>query len=83
MPQFTADNVDEVLPQDCQDYGTVNDIYFAIPNDANFKSLVWYSPKTFAAAGYTVPTTWDELVALSGQDRRHRREAVVRRHRLR
>ncbi len=29
------------------------------------KSFVWYSPKAFAAAGYTVPTTWDELMALS------------------
>jgi ABC-type glycerol-3-phosphate transport system substrate-binding protein len=31
------------------------------------KSFVWYSPKTFAANGYTVPTTWDELWALSDQ----------------
>jgi alpha-glucoside transport system substrate-binding protein len=29
------------------------------------KSLVWYSPKAFKAAGYTVPTTWDEMMQLS------------------
>ena len=29
------------------------------------KSLVWYSPKTFKANGYTVPTTWDDLMQLS------------------
>ena len=27
---------------------------------ANMKSLVWYSPTTFKANGYTIPTTWDE-----------------------
>ena len=32
---------------------------------SNVKSLVWYSPKAFADDGYTVPTTWDELMALS------------------
>jgi len=32
---------------------------------ANGKSLVWYPKKAFDAAGYTVPTTWDELIQLS------------------
>ncbi len=31
------------------------------------KSLVWYNPKAFAEKGYGVPTTWDELLALSNQ----------------
>jgi ABC-type glycerol-3-phosphate transport system substrate-binding protein len=31
----------------------------------NVKSLVWYSPKLFAAKGYEVPTTWYELLELS------------------
>jgi alpha-glucoside transport system substrate-binding protein len=35
-----------------------------IPIKADLKSLVWYSPKVFAEKGYTVPTTWDELIAL-------------------
>ena len=33
----------------------------------NGKSLVWYPKKAFDAAGYQVPTTWDEMVALSDQ----------------
>lgn len=33
----------------------------------NVKSLVWYPKKAFDAAGYKVPTTWDELMALSDQ----------------
>lgn len=36
-------------------------------NRAIVKSLVWYSPSCFADAGYTVPTNWDELMALTDQ----------------
>lgn len=36
-------------------------------NRFNGKSLVWYNIAAFEAAGYTIPTTWDELVALSDQ----------------
>ncbi len=38
---------------------------YAAPAGANLKSLVWYQPARFAALGYEVPATWDELVALS------------------
>jgi alpha-glucoside transport system substrate-binding protein len=31
----------------------------------NGKSLVWYPKAQFDAAGYTVPTTWDELLELT------------------
>lgn len=34
---------------------------------ANAKSLVWYPKAKFDAAGYKIPTTWDELIALSDQ----------------
>jgi len=34
---------------------------------ANGKDLVWYPKAEFEAAGYKVPTTWDELMALSDQ----------------
>ena len=47
------------------DDGTVDGIYFAAPLGANMKSLIWYSPKYFKQWGYTVPTTWDQLIALS------------------
>jgi alpha-glucoside transport system substrate-binding protein len=33
----------------------------------NGKSLVWYPKDDFDAAGYTVPETWDELLALTQQ----------------
>jgi len=48
-------------------YATVNGTFYAAPMSANMKSLVWYSPKAFTAAGYQVPTTWDDLMTLSGK----------------
>jgi alpha-glucoside transport system substrate-binding protein len=47
-------------------YGTVNGTFYAAPMSANMKSLVWYSPKAFASAGYKVPGTWADLMSLSG-----------------
>ena len=46
-------------------YATVDGVYFAAPMGANLKSLVWYSPKYFKQYGYTVPTTWDDMIKLS------------------
>ena len=44
--------------------GTVNGKWLALPVKADIKTIIWYSPAVFAAKGYTVPTTWDELDAL-------------------
>jgi alpha-glucoside transport system substrate-binding protein len=38
---------------------------WGIPYKADVKSTVWYPIKAFAAKGYTVPTTFEELVTLS------------------
>ena len=38
---------------------------FAFPYKADVKSLVWYSPDNFADAGYAVPTTMEDLKALT------------------
>ncbi len=38
---------------------------WGIPYKVDVKSTVWYPIKAFAAAGYKVPTTWDELTTLS------------------
>ncbi|CAN5857329.1 ABC transporter substrate-binding protein [soil metagenome] len=37
------------------------------PYKVDVKSVVWYPINAFAEAGYAVPTTWDELIALSDQ----------------
>ncbi|MEV0532167.1 ABC transporter substrate-binding protein [Kitasatospora sp. NPDC050463] len=46
-------------------YGSVNGTFYAAPMSANMKSLVWYSPKAFKQAGYEVPQSWADLMALS------------------
>jgi len=38
---------------------------YAIFFSADLKSLVWYNPEAFADAGYEIPETWSELIALS------------------
>jgi len=40
---------------------------WAIPYKVDVKSTVWYPIKAFEAAGYKVPTTYDELKALEAQ----------------
>jgi alpha-glucoside transport system substrate-binding protein len=44
---------------------TDGDSVWGVPYKVDVKSTVWYPIKSFAAKGYTVPTTWDELLALS------------------
>ena len=64
-PKATADNVDKYFGSSWKDLGSVDGKFYAGPNSANVKSLVWYSPKTFADNGWAVPTTLDELKTLS------------------
>jgi alpha-glucoside transport system substrate-binding protein len=64
-PQAVADNVDKYWSADWKSYGSVNGTFYAAPNGASVKSLVWYSPKTFSANGWKVPTTLDEMKTLS------------------
>lgn len=66
-PAGTVANVDANWNPAWKSYGTVDGTFYAAPLGSNMKSFVWYSPKTFAANGYAVPTTWDELWALSDQ----------------
>jgi len=43
------------------------DVMAGVWHRAAAKSMVWYPKKAFDAAGYTVPTTWDEMMALTQQ----------------
>jgi len=49
------------------DSGTVDGTLVGIWHNADVKSLVWYPKAAFEAAGYTIPETWDDLLALSDQ----------------
>jgi alpha-glucoside transport system substrate-binding protein len=44
-----------------------NDQFYAVFYNVNLKSIVWYVPDEFEENGYEVPTTWDEMLALSDQ----------------
>ena len=63
-PQQTVEN-ESKWNNAWKTYGTVNGTFYAAPMSANMKSLVWYSPKAFTAAGYKVPTTWQDMMTLS------------------
>ncbi|MBK5228277.1 MAG: carbohydrate ABC transporter substrate-binding protein [Actinobacteria bacterium] len=41
--------------------------HYGVPTNINLKSMVWYPKDDFDAAGYEVPATWEELLALSDQ----------------
>ena len=64
-PEGVQANVDEYWSEAWKGYGSVDGTLYAAPMGANVKSYVWYSPKAFTAAGYEIPTTFDELIALS------------------
>jgi alpha-glucoside transport system substrate-binding protein len=47
--------------------GECDGSHYTIPTNTNYKSIIWYNKPAFEAGGYEIPTTWDELVALSQQ----------------
>ena len=82
-PTRVSANVDKNYAADWKDYGTVDGTFYAAPLGANVKSFVWYSPKIFEDNGWAIPTTWDELLALSDKIAADGHQALVRRHRVR
>ncbi|MBK5307570.1 MAG: carbohydrate ABC transporter substrate-binding protein [Frankiaceae bacterium] len=63
--QATTDMVDKNFSASWKGYGSVDGKFYAPPQNASMKSLVWYSPKEFTEKGYKVPTTLDELMTLT------------------
>jgi alpha-glucoside transport system substrate-binding protein len=47
--------------------GQCGDSHYAIPTNTNYKSIIWYNKPAFEAGGYEIPTSYDDLVALSQQ----------------
>jgi len=64
-PDEVAANVDKFWDKAWKGYTTIDGKFYGAPLGASVKSLVWYSPKEFKDSGYAVPTTLDELKALS------------------
>jgi len=44
---------------------TDGDSVYGIPYKVDVKGVIWYPIQAFADAGYEIPQTWDDLVALS------------------
>jgi len=63
-PAAVAKSVDANYSADWKNYGTVKGTFYAAPLGANVKSFIWYNPSVFKANGYTIPTTWDEMLTL-------------------
>jgi alpha-glucoside transport system substrate-binding protein len=47
------------------DYASSNGHLYGVLPKANSKGTIFYNPKEFRANGYTVPTTWNDMVTLS------------------
>lgn len=65
LPNSVNANIEAGWDRSWAEVGTVDGTAYAIPLQASVKSMVWYSPTAFKAAGYQVPTTWADLVALT------------------
>src|SRR6185312_3659502 len=67
VPALARANLAAFYAESWSDLGSVDGTVYAVPGDTSVKSLIWYSPKRFAARGYQVPTTVDQLEALTEQ----------------
>jgi alpha-glucoside transport system substrate-binding protein len=66
-PQSAADNLAANWPSSWTTYVTIDGVAYGTPLGASVKSLVWYSPARFSSEGWSIPTTLDELEALSAR----------------
>lgn len=64
-PDAVVKQVEENFNGAWKEYGSVDGTFYAAPLGSNVKSFVWYSPSMFEEAGYEIPETWDDMLALS------------------
>jgi alpha-glucoside transport system substrate-binding protein len=64
---FDIGQLEELFGEYFVSLGEYNGEHYGIPTNINLKSMVWYPKDDFDAAGYTVPETWDDLMALSDE----------------
>ncbi|MEP7159309.1 MAG: extracellular solute-binding protein, partial [Chloroflexota bacterium] len=62
---MTGTNLADEHPATIGLYTNESGATYGVPYKVDVKSTVWYPIKAFGAAGYSVPTTWDELIDLS------------------
>lgn len=64
---FNIDDLNNLVGKSFMDLGLYKGKHWGLPTNVNLKSMIWYPKKAFDAKGYTVPKTWDELLALSAK----------------
>jgi alpha-glucoside transport system substrate-binding protein len=64
---FNAEKLEAEMVPAFFELGNYNDSLYGVYYKTDVKSIVWYPVQGFADNGYEVPTTWDELIALSDQ----------------
>jgi alpha-glucoside transport system substrate-binding protein len=62
-----VDALTDLVGESFMALGEVDGEHYGAPTNINLKSMVWYPKDDFDAAGYEVPETWDDLIALSDQ----------------
>jgi alpha-glucoside transport system substrate-binding protein len=64
---LSSDEVGAAFSDAWLETGKVDGTLVGLWHGADVKSLVWYPKAAFDAAGYAVPETWDDMLALSDQ----------------
>lgn len=67
IPQDIVDRVRPQWPAGTLETYSTDDGVYAFQVKTDLKSIVWYNTQVFADGGYEIPTTLDDLVALSNQ----------------
>jgi alpha-glucoside transport system substrate-binding protein len=67
LPATVKSTVDSTFPIQWANYTTINSTDYAAPLLTKLNGWVYYSPSAFAALHITVPTTWDDLLTLTGR----------------
>ena len=62
---FDISAIEEQFGEYLVSLGEVDGKHYGMPVDVNLKSNVWYNVPAWEAAGWEIPETWDELIALS------------------
>jgi len=64
---FDIGELNDLLGESFVALGEYEGEHYGLPTNINLKSMVWYPKDDFDTAGYEVPETWDDLIALSDQ----------------
>lgn len=67
LPDDIVETMGENFDPVWTDLVTIEDEVKGIPAKADLKSLVWYSPAAFEEAGYEIPETQEDFIALADQ----------------